>query len=244
MAVLFDCTNGEVPLSPAQSQQRKSRDDGTGLVRDVRKGRAGSRTPARNTSPAVAQIGLDIASPCAAAAARPQATAGRAASRRSRRVDDGRPRIYWGAISFSRWSLDTRVAPGFPALRSRPAGERRCHRRPLPLTFAGASSPLAGVPMSSKSVGRLSATLFGNRHVDGGQVRYILYFSQSAREVLTALRAAGRRIDIPALCRCRPEHGSGDRTGLTQRLPRRPYGIRIADCLQAAPIRDCRRAFR
>ena len=167
-----------------------SRDDGTGLVQDVRKGRAGSRTPARNTSPAVAQIGLDIASPCAAAAARPQATAGRAASRRSRRVDDGRPRIYWGAISFSRWSLDTRVAPGFPALRSRPAGERRCHRRPLPLTFAGASSPLAGVPMSSKSVGRLSATLFGNRHVGGLGGKFAIFCTSPSRRVKYLLLCA------------------------------------------------------
>ncbi len=50
----------------------------------------------------------------------------------------------------------------------------------------------------------------------------------------TALRAAGRRIDVPTLCRRRHEHGSRDRAGLAQGLPRRAYRVRVASCLHSA----------
>jgi hypothetical protein len=50
----------------------------------------------------------------------------------------------------------------------------------------------------------------------------------------TALRAAGRRIDVPALCRRRHEHRSRGRAGLAQGLPRCAYRVRVAGCLYAA----------
>ena len=45
---------------------------------------------------------------------------------------------------------------------------------------------------------------------------------------LAALRAAGRRIDIPALGRSRHQHRSRGRTGLAQRLPRPADRVRVA----------------
>ena len=50
----------------------------------------------------------------------------------------------------------------------------------------------------------------------------------------TALHAAGRMIDIPALCRRRHQHGSRSRTCLAQGLPCRAYRIRIAGRLDPA----------
>ncbi len=56
----------------------------------------------------------------------------------------------------------------------------------------------------------------------------------------SALRAAGRRIDVPALCRGRHEHRSCDRAGFTHRLPSRAYRGRAArrlhPCEQGIPV--------
>ncbi len=106
----------------------------------------------------------------------------------------------------------------------------------VPLTFAGVSRRLAGVPMSLKSSGRLSATLSGTG-IPAASAASSPYVSTSARRRVkhfTALRAAGRGIDIPALCRRRYEHGSRGRTGFAHRLPRRAYRGRAAGCLHAA----------
>ncbi|MGA7863113.1 MAG: hypothetical protein WA709_12595 [Stellaceae bacterium] len=62
----------------------------------------------------------------------------------------------------------------------------------------------------------------------GGVSGKLAIFGASPRRRVkhfTALRAAGRRIDIPALCCRRHEHGSRDRTGFPQRLPRRAYCV-------------------
>jgi hypothetical protein len=77
---------------------------------------------------------------------------------------------------------------------------------------------------------------FGDRNVSGIGGKFAVFGAASCRRVkhFAALRAAGRRIDIPALCRGRHEHRSRGRTGLAQWLPRRAYGVRIARCLQAA----------
>ena len=50
---------------------------------------------------------------------------------------------------------------------------------------------------------------------------------------LAALRAARRRIDIPALCRSRHEHRSRGRTGLPQRQPSPAYRVGVARRLHA-----------
>ena len=52
-------------------------------------------------------------------------------------------------------------------------------------------------------------------------------------EHLAALRAARRRIDIPALGRGRHQHGPRGRAGLAQRLPRAADRIRVAGRLHA-----------
>ena len=78
--------------------------------------------------------------------------------------------------------------------------------------------------------------VFGDRHAGGGGGKFAVFDPSPRRRVkhFTALRAAGRRIDIPALCRRRHEHGSRDRAGLAQGLPRRAYRVRVAGCLQSA----------
>ena len=75
------------------------------------------RIPARNTLPAVAKMCCDIASPCAAAAARPQATAGRAAARHSRRVDDGAEHDATAVIG-GRSPFLAGAAPGYSGSRA------------------------------------------------------------------------------------------------------------------------------
>ena len=75
----------------------------------------------------------------------------------------------------------------------------------------------------------------GDRHAGGIRGKFAILDPSSRRRVkhFTALRAAGRCIHIPALGRRRDEHGSGGRTGLAQRLPRRAYRVRVASCLYA-----------
>ena len=55
----------------------------------------------------------------------------------------------------------------------------------------------------------------------GGEIAVFGASSRRRMKHFAALRAAGRRIDVPALCRRRDQHGSRGRTGLAQRLPRR-----------------------
>jgi hypothetical protein len=76
---------------------------------------------------------------------------------------------------------------------------------------------------------------FGDRHAGGG-AKFAIFDTSPRRRVkhFTALRAAGRRIDIPTPCRRRHEHGPRDRTGLAQGLPRRAYRVRVASCLHSA----------
>ena len=80
----------------------------------------------------------------------------------------------------------------------------------------------------------LERDVFGDGHAGGIGGKLAICDASSRRRVqhFAALRAAGRRIDIPALCRRRHEHGSRDRAGLAQRLPRRAYRVRVAGCLQ------------
>ena len=81
----------------------------------------------------------------------------------------------------------------------------------------------------------LERHVFGDRHAGGVGGKFAIFDASSRRRVkhFTALRAAGRRIDIPALCRRRHEHGSRGRAGLAQGLPRRAYRVRVASCLHA-----------
>ena len=76
---------------------------------------------------------------------------------------------------------------------------------------------------------------FGDRHAGGIGGKFAIFDASSRRRVkhFAALRAAGRRIDIPALCRRRDQHGSRGRAGLAQRLPRPAYRVRVAGCLHA-----------
>jgi hypothetical protein len=76
---------------------------------------------------------------------------------------------------------------------------------------------------------------FGDRQAGGGGGKFAILDAFPRRRVkhFTALRAAGRRIDIPALRRRRHEHGPRGRTGLAQGLPRGAYRVRVAGCLHS-----------
>ena len=67
----------------------------------------------------------------------------------------------------------------------------------------------------------LERDAFGDRHAGGIGGKLAVFDASPGRRVqhFTALRAAGRRIDVPALGRRRHEHGSRGRAGLAQRLP-------------------------
>ena len=82
----------------------------------------------------------------------------------------------------------------------------------------------------------LERHVFGDRHAGsiGGQCTIFVASARRHVKHFAALRAAGRRIDIPPPCRRRHEHGSCGRTGLAQGLPRPPYRVRVASRLQAA----------
>ena len=111
-----------------------------------------------------------------------------------------------------------------------PGGRASMPKTAVPLTFAGRSSRFAGVPISLKSFGSLSATLSGTgmRAASAASSPYVRASSRRRVQHLAALRAAGRRIDIPALGRGRHQHGSRGRTGLAQRLPRPADRVRVA----------------
>ena len=91
----------------------------------------------------------------------------------------------------------------------------------------------------------LERDAFGDRHAGriGGKLAVAEASPRRRVNHLTALRAAGRRIDIPALRRRRHEHGPRGRTGLAQRLPCPADRVRVAGRLHAQQ-RDWRRAFR
>ena len=76
---------------------------------------------------------------------------------------------------------------------------------------------------------------FGDGHAGGVGGKFAIFGASPGRRVtdFTALRVAGRRIDIPALCRRRYQHSFRDRTGLAQRLPRPAYRVRVAGCLHS-----------
>src|SRR5262252_7575534 len=82
----------------------------------------------------------------------------------------------------------------------------------------------------------LERHVFGDRHAGGvgGKLAICGAFPRRRVQHFTTLRAAGRCIHIPALCRRGDEHGSRGRTGLAQRLPRRAYRAGIAGCLYAS----------
>ncbi len=76
---------------------------------------------------------------------------------------------------------------------------------------------------------------FGDGHARGVGGERAIRDPSSGRGVkhFAALRAAGRRIDVPAARRRRHQHGSRDRTGLAQGPPRPPYRVRVAGGLHA-----------
>ena len=82
----------------------------------------------------------------------------------------------------------------------------------------------------------LKCHVFWDRHAGGVGGKLAIFEASPRRRVkhLAALRAAGRRIDIPALCRRSDQHGSRGRAGLAQGLPRRAYRGRAAGRLHAA----------
>ena len=85
----------------------------------------------------------------------------------------------------------------------------------------------------------------GNGQVGGGDRELAIFKASPGRRVthFTALCAAGCRIDIPALCRRRNQHGSRGRAGLAQGLPRRAYRVRVARCLDPTQQRIAVKLF-
>ena len=81
----------------------------------------------------------------------------------------------------------------------------------------------------------LERHVFGDGHAGGIGGEFAIFDASSGRRVkhFAALRATGRRIDVPALCRRRHQHGSRGRTGLAQRLPRTADRVRVAGRLHA-----------
>ena len=81
----------------------------------------------------------------------------------------------------------------------------------------------------------LERHVFGHRHAGGVGGKLAIFDASPGRRVkhFAALRAAGRRIDVPALGRRRHQHGSRGRAGLAQRLPRAADRVRVAGCLHA-----------
>jgi len=99
--------------------------------------------------------------------------------------------------------------------------------------------------MSFKSAGRLRNPHFGDRHACGRRRQVAHYLRRPAPSRVThftALRAARRRIDIPALGCGRHEHGSRGRTAWRRgcHAPRIAFELPVA----CTPSKDWRTAFR
>src|SRR3974390_2430655 len=102
-------------------------------------------------------------------------------------------------------------------------------KTPVPLTFAGASSRLAGVPISLKSSGALSVTPAGTG----------IFAASAASSPYLRRRPVGTRTTSPSCARQdlgstpQPLAAAGTSMGLAQRRPRPAHRVSISGRLHA-----------
>ena len=91
----------------------------------------------------------------------------------------------------------------------------------LPFTLSGVSMRLAGVPISVKSFGSLSATFSGTGSFAAASASspYLSLCAGRRMDHLSLFGVAGQRIDAPLIRRRRYQHDASDGAGATKRLP-------------------------